>query len=59
MVREREEENRVVKVVQISTQGRLSEWEDIIEWKLIWKNLWKMDAVRVLAIEQCVRLFAI
>jgi Reverse transcriptase (RNA-dependent DNA polymerase) len=47
MVREREEETRVVKVAQMSTQGRLSGWEDVIERKLTWNDLWKVDAVRI------------
>jgi hypothetical protein len=46
-IRKKEEEARVVKGVQLSSQGESFGWQGVVERKLTWKDVWKLEPVRV------------
>lgn len=46
-VRSMQEEKRREKTAQLKSQGRSMGWEGVIERKLAWNDIWKMDMVRV------------
>ena len=46
-IRDGEEEQRFVKAVQMSSQGRSTAWEGVLERKITWQDFWKMDAMRI------------
>jgi hypothetical protein len=46
-VRRKEEEARVTKAVQLSSQGRIVAWEGVVERKINWSEFWKIDPIRV------------
>ena len=46
-IRQTEEEQRMARAVGMAKQGAWTRWEDALQRKLTWDNIWKMEDHRI------------